>query len=458
MKSGGSSDTLRAIFLSRLFALFGFFLMFSFLSFGFFALGDPFENTQISISPVSQTVDADDNFTIDVFCVPGQPIKAFELRLLFDASLVQADSVVEGDIFDNFSTFFNGGTIDNEAGSIVNIYGLIVGPGNVTDDGTFVTITFTAKQYSGTSDLEFIDVGTWTTVVNETEYVPVNVTSGSVEVVGGSSPPNPPPPPPGGGGFYFPPIPEENNPPVTPLKPSGATYVEMGVEYIYSSSTYDIDEDQIRLKFDWGDGNFSAWSDFVDSNTTVSMSYNWSSISTFGVRVIAQDIHGLNSSWSKSLNVTVSQEGLEIPPVVDIDISGKVSVNDTIIFDASGSYDLDGFIVSYEWDFGDGGTSSGISTSHIYNKSGEYTVTLIITDNLGNIYNKSIIVNIVSEGGFIGLDEQRTKFTFNIFMLIFGSAIAVIVFLTVIFKDQITLKFLKIQMHRIDKKMKKFIR
>ena len=34
-------------------------------------------------------------------------------------------------------------------------------------------------------------------------------------------------------------------------------------------------------------------------------------------------------------------------------------------FNASGSYDPDGSIVSYDWDFGDGTTGSGVTTGHV---------------------------------------------------------------------------------------------
>ena len=57
-------------------------------------------DTIVSIDPSSQTVSAGETFTINVSCVPGQPIKAFELKLSFNASLLQANSVTEGDIFD----------------------------------------------------------------------------------------------------------------------------------------------------------------------------------------------------------------------------------------------------------------------------------------------------------------------------------------------------------------------
>jgi len=408
---------------------------------------DPYSDTVLSISPSSQTVDTGESFTVDVYCVPGQPVKAFELRLSFDASLLKANSVIEGDIFNNYSTFFNSGTIDNNAGSIVDIYNLILGPGNVSDPGTFVSINFTAKAKSGTSVLGFLDVGTWTGVTNETDYVPISVSSGSIVVNGGGSPP---PPPPGGGGPP-PPGDEENYPPEVPLQPSGPTFVELGVEYIFSSSTIDDDGDQVRYRFDWGDGNFSDWSDFVDSNTSLDMSYNWSSISVYEVSVIAQDVNGLNSSWSPALNVTVSQAGLGLPPVPEIDFSGIILVNETIVFNGSSCYDPDGVIISYLWDFGDGETGSGLSPVHVYKQPGEYTVTLTVTDNNNNTASKSIILTVTYEAADTGSEELRIVLPFNFNLIIFVIAIASIVCLALVFRKKIALYSL----HRTNRKIEK---
>jgi len=52
-------------------------------------------------------------------------------------------------------------------------------------------------------------------------------------------------------------------------------------------------------------------------------------------------------------------------------------------FNGTGSSDSDGSIVSYEWDFGDAITGSGVTTSHPYAREGTYIVELTVTDDDG---------------------------------------------------------------------------
>ena len=60
------------------------------------------------------------------------------------------------------------------------------------------------------------------------------------------------------------------------------------------------------------------------------------------------------------------------------------TINDlTVDFDASESYDSDGSILSYEWDFGDGANATGISVQHTYAEPKRYTVKLYVWDDEG---------------------------------------------------------------------------
>lgn len=58
---------------------------------------------------------------------------------------------------------------------------------------------------------------------------------------------------------------------------------------------------------------------------------------------------------------------------------------ETIIFDASASYDPDGYIVSYKWDWNDDGVydATGKTASHTWNRAGNYTIRLKVTDDKG---------------------------------------------------------------------------
>jgi PKD repeat protein len=55
----------------------------------------------------------------------------------------------------------------------------------------------------------------------------------------------------------------------------------------------------------------------------------------------------------------------------------------SVNFSSAGSTDLDGTVVSYFWDFGDGSTSTQANPEHTYTAPGRYVATLTVKDNLG---------------------------------------------------------------------------
>jgi PKD repeat protein len=55
----------------------------------------------------------------------------------------------------------------------------------------------------------------------------------------------------------------------------------------------------------------------------------------------------------------------------------------TVDFDGSASTDPDGTVESWSWDFGDGSTGVGSTTTHVYTSEGIFTATLTVVDNDG---------------------------------------------------------------------------
>ena len=60
--------------------------------------------------------------------------------------------------------------------------------------------------------------------------------------------------------------------------------------------------------------------------------------------------------------------------------NSNVRAGDEITFNAAGSSDPDGDALTFTWNFGDGNTGSGLTTTHSYVQDGEYTVRLTVSD------------------------------------------------------------------------------
>lgn len=68
----------------------------------------------------------------------------------------------------------------------------------------------------------------------------------------------------------------------------------------------------------------------------------------------------------------------------------------SVSFNASGSYDTDGNIVSYQWSFGDGSSGSGAELTHTYQHAGSFAAKLTVTDDQGgrDTSSKTITVSV----------------------------------------------------------------
>ena len=115
-------------------------------------------------------------------------------------------------------------------------------------------------------------------------------------------------------------------------------------------------------------GNYYVVVDGVGAGDALTAYTDYSSVGRFS----------LTGSWSpKSL--------VNMPPVAlttgTTPTSGTAPL--TVSFVGSSSYDPDGLIASYLWNFGDGTTSTLSNVAHTYSTAGSYNASLTVTDNSG---------------------------------------------------------------------------
>jgi hypothetical protein len=138
--------------------------------------------------------------------------------------------------------------------------------------------------------------------------------------------------------------------------------------------------------------------------------YNWGSDGTWGG---IQTVPGTGSLSPAQASVDLTSSGKAVialasrddavylitsdgdvvdpePPVTNLPPSAKFTMNPlgglyplNVTFNASPSKDPDGQIVSYDWDFDDGGGAASMIVQHVFQAKKRYIITLTVTDNLG---------------------------------------------------------------------------
>ncbi len=152
------------------------------------------ETTTVSVSTPS-SLGKGETFTVSISIDPGVAIAGVQFDLSFDASLVTASQVEEGDLLsqNGTGTYFNPGTIDNETGNISGVVGIIISPGQtVAKPGTFALINLTAGTENGTCPFTLSNVIVGDVTANA---VSVSVVNSEVTIASDTTPP------PGGGGL-----------------------------------------------------------------------------------------------------------------------------------------------------------------------------------------------------------------------------------------------------------------
>ncbi|MCW4048742.1 MAG: PKD domain-containing protein [Candidatus Bathyarchaeota archaeon] len=113
------------------------------------------------------------------------------------------------------------------------------------------------------------------------------------------------------------------------------------------------------------------------------------------------------SRWILSFDYTHSthdivlsiQPSINQPPVSLTVQTIEGTLGSQVIFSASGSYDPDGSIVKYSWDYGDSNSGEGAVSSHAYTLPGEFTASLTVTDDQGATSSTLCTVTIEAATG-----------------------------------------------------------
>ena len=157
-----------------------------------------------------------------------------------------------------------------------------------------------------------------------------------------------------------------------PVADAGGPYtgaVGATIEFDGTSST-DADGDDTITIYTWDFGD-----DISGSGQTTSHAYSTSGV--FTVSLTVEDDVGATDT----VDTTATTSNGNLPPVANPGGTYEGDADAPVSFDGSGSDDPDGTIASHTWDFGDGTSGSGETTTHTYSAEGTYTVTLTVADD-----------------------------------------------------------------------------
>ena len=169
--------------------------------------------------------------------------------------------------------------------------------------------------------------------------------------------------------------PVTNQDPVAVFSPPATPY--SGVAAPFTDTSSDTDGTVVAWSWDFGDGGAST-----DRNPE----HVYAAPGTYNVRLTVTDDDGATDTTTRSVLVVVPPP---IPPVAAFAPPVSPHAGQPAAF-VDLSTDADGTIVSHEWDFGDGSTSTDANPVHVYAEPGEYTASLTVTDDDGETDTASL--------------------------------------------------------------------
>lgn len=199
-------------------------------------------------------------------------------------------------------------------------------------------------------------------------------------------------------------IEDKNKRPLAILKVQGQANVRVTVNVnetvtFDGRESFDPDGDVVKYIFYFGDGLSTG---ALDQGY---YEYVYTRPGDFVATLVVWDDKG-------DLNYDTLHVHVNMPPVPVISVSTDVAKTfQEIHFSAANSYDPDGKIMQYYWDFGDNVTANGENTTHHYRDNGTYIVVLTVTDNDGKSVSvtRTVVVNLRTYLAIWNDTQEATK-------------------------------------------------
>ena len=137
----------------------------------------------------------------------------------------------------------------------------------------------------------------------------------------------------------------------TPIKPQGTVKIKKSIAHTYLTQNPDTTyKKALEYRFDWGDGDTSAWT------TAASAAHGFDTLGNYSIRAQVKRVdNGALSLWSEELDIVVEED----PHVVTVPLTPASSdtLGDfgiTYSYTTGGSVDSKGYYVEYRFSWGDG--------------------------------------------------------------------------------------------------------
>ena len=159
-----------------------------------------------------------------------------------------------------------------------------------------------------------------------------------------------------------------------------------------ASGSTDAEDPPTSLLVRWDWENNGTWETDWSSNKIISHQYNQPGYYTIALEV--KDIGGLSSSTTRNVTVTESTNVIPVAAFTGTPTSGTSPL--TVNFTDQSTNNP----TSWQWNFGDGGTSTQKNPSHTYNSAGTYTVELLVSNGYGSDTEfKNNYITVTTGGG-----------------------------------------------------------